>query len=146
MKNEQTSLYKRVKVNFHKYVQLRDVQKAASGELVAKCIACSKSWILNTSTDWKNFVASHYWRADLYKSIELNPMNVNGSCAHCNTRKHGNISEYQIHLLEKIGQENFDKLIIKRNQVKKCSFSELEELNNFYLEKIKEQKQRLGIK
>jgi len=102
-------------------------------------------WILNNSTDWKNFVAAHYWLADRYTSVEIDEHNVNGCCAHCNKRLHGNLANYQIHLVEKIGQENFDELNIKRNQIKKYSYDELEELNEKYLTKIREQKERLGI-
>lgn len=46
--NNLDKLLKRVKTNFNKFIQLRDLY-VSNGELIAKCSACGRIWIINNS-------------------------------------------------------------------------------------------------
>ena len=149
IKNNLNKLLNRVKRNCNKYIQLRDLIKTSSGEILAKCIACKRMWIINTTYDLKNFHASHYFNDNDYNSVRFDEVNENGCCARCNTPSKiggmsGNLAEYQIGLIDKWGEKEFDELKIRKDQIKKWSYKELEELNKYFLEKIKIEKIRLG--
>jgi len=129
----------------HKYIQLRDVV-VKNGSVYAQCLACKKVWELTTSYDWKNFHASHRFRADLFQSVEFNEDNIHGCCYNCNRRLSGNLGDYDINLRKKIGDERYNELIRKKNQPHKLTIVELEKIFNEYKTKVKEIKKLKGIK
>jgi len=129
----------RTQRNFNKFIVMRDAIVTVDDEIIAKCIACRRHWILNNTYEWRDWNASHYWREDMYASVRFNEHNVNGSCSHCNSPDYlsGNLAMYQMNLIEKIGNENFQKLGVLRNQIKKYNVIELKEMNKHYLKVIK---------
>lgn len=143
-KSTLTKVKKKLQKTFNEYIRLRDVIETDSG-LIAKCICCNKTWLLRTSEDWRAYHAGHYFLENKYQSVRYDEINVNGCCSYCNRFLHGNLANYQIGLVEKYGNESFLHLTIRRNHIKRYCITELEELNEFYLEKIKEQKKRLGM-
>jgi hypothetical protein len=74
----------------------------------------------------KDFVAGHYYKTEgsaAHKSVEYDRMNVNlQDSQYCNRFLSGNESNYEIHLIEKIGQDEFDKLKFRANQTKKLTY------------------------
>ena len=148
IKNNLNKLLDRVKRNCNKYIQLRDLI-ISNGEIIAKCISCNRIWLINNSYDLKNFHAGHYFNDNDYKSVRFDEININGQCAKCNTPApkgmSGNLSNYQIGLIKKVGQKEFDELVKRKDQIKKFGYKELEELNKYFLEKIKAEKERLGF-
>ena len=148
-KNNLDKLLNRVKRNCNKYVQLRDLIKTSSGEILAKCISCNRTWIINNSYDLKNCHAGHFYLENKYASVRFDLINLNMQCSKCNTPAprgmSGNLAEYEIGLIKKVGQEEFDNLKIRKDQIKKYSFKELEELNKKFLELIRQEKIRLGL-
>ena len=150
IKNNLNKLLNRVKRNCNKYIQLRDLIKTSSGEILAKCIACKRMWIINTTYDLKNCHAGHFFLENKYSSVRFDEVNLNMQCAKCNTPApkgmSGNLAEYQIGLIEKWGEKEFDELKIRKDQIKKWSYKELEELNKYFLEKVKIEKIRLGLR
>jgi len=145
-KSTLSKVEKKVQKTFNEFIRLRDIIKTEDGSLIAKCISCNKTWLLNTPSDWKNYHASHYFLENKYQSVRYDEVNVNGACSYCNRFLHGNLAEYEIGLVKKVGIDRVEHLKIRRNFLKKYDMIELEELNNLYLEKIKVQKLRLGIK
>ena len=137
MKHDLKTTEKRLRKNFNKFIQMRDVIIAISGEIIAKCIACSRSKILNNTYDWKEFHASHYWLENEYASVRFDEENVNGCCGRCNKFLSGNLAQYEVNLIDKIGNESFQKLNFRRNQIKKFNVIEIDEMNKHYLEAIK---------
>src|SRR3989304_10253834 len=79
---------------FNKYIQLRDCIRTPSYDLIAKCLACSRWWLLDSPKDWSNFHASHYYREDQFESLRFDEDNVNGCCKSCNTYQGGNLALY----------------------------------------------------
>ena len=127
---------KRLRKNFNKFIQLRDAIVCVSGEILIKCIACSRSKILNNTYEWRTWHASHYWLENKYASVRFDEENVNGCCSHCNKHLSGNLAQYEVNLIDKIGNENFQRLNFRRNQIRKYDVIELGEMNTAYLKAI----------
>jgi len=141
-----STLRKRVGVKFRKYCQLRDLVKFPNGNIVAKCMACGREQIINCSYDLKKWHSSHYHNEDRYESIALDEENVNLCCYTCNKIMSGNKSDYEENLRVKIGDERFEALKIRKNEIKKYSYGELQELDRLYSGKIKIEQKRLNQK
>ena len=137
MKHDLKTTEKRLRKNFNKFIQLRDATVCVSGEILVKCIACGRGKILNNTYEWKTWHASHYWLENKYKSVRFDEENVNGCCSRCNKFLSGNLALYETNLIDKIGNESFQKLNFRRNQIKKFDVIELIEMNKYYLKEIK---------
>ena len=136
MKKGLDAAEKRLRKNFNKFIQLRDAIVVISGEIIARCICCKHSKILNNTYDWVEFHASHYWLEDQYASVRFDEENVNGGCRRCNKQLSGNLANYEVNLIDKIGNENFQKLNFRRNQIKKFDVIEIGEMNKHYIKAI----------
>lgn len=74
------------------------------------CISCGRT------PDDSRLVTGSYWDASHYRSVgacsslRFDEDNVHAACTTCNRHKSGNILEYRIALIEKIGQERVDRL------------------------------------
>lgn len=106
---------------FNKFIRLRD-----EGNV---CISCQKP------PKKKN--AGHYFNANNHWNIRFNEDNVHLQCEYCNTSLSANLIEYQIHLIEKIGQERYDALDGIARKTRKFTIAELQEINEIYKAKIK---------
>ena len=87
-------------------------------ELLEKAQKVFNAWIRNRDRDkgciscssMKVEHASHYYSAGNYSALRFNEMNVNGSCARCNTFLHGNLHEYRRGLVARYGAEKVELL------------------------------------
>ena len=59
--------------------------------------------------------AGHFHSAGHNGAIEFDEFNVSGQCIKCNLYEHGNLIGYQKFMLKKYGQDELDRLEIKRN-------------------------------
>lgn len=109
-------------VTFNKYIRLRD-----KGSV---CISCQKPP--------KKENCGHYFNANNHWNVRFNEDNCNLQCEHCNTFLSGNLIEYQIHLITKIGQERYNSLCEIARETRKFTVAELMEINETYKQKIKE--------
>lgn len=82
---------------FNKWVRARDAGQP--------CISCDRP---DDGTHQRH--ASHYRSRGACPELAFEPLNVHASCAQCNSMKSGNIAEYRIRLVKKIGQEALDWL------------------------------------
>lgn len=105
-------LKKKVQTKFNAWIRERDRGKP--------CIACGKH------SD--NMHASHFWPMGSYGCLRYNKDNVNSCCAACNLFKRGNLNEYRIGLIKKIGEERVQWLEDNRQVLKKWTRPELEEI------------------
>ena len=89
----------------NQYVRLRDKNEG--------CISCDKpaSW-------YGQWHASHYFPRGRCASVRFNLLNIRKSCSVCNLHLSGNLVEYKPRLIEKIGQEKFDELLLLSTQTK----------------------------
>ena len=111
----------------HKYIRLRDKYKP--------CISCLEPW--NDTHQ-----AGHYYKAELFSTIKLHELNINGQCVGCNIRKDGNESLYRVNLPQRIGEDKFKELndlaLLDKKLNHKWDRTTLEEIRNYYKLKIKE--------
>lgn len=81
----------------NKYVKMRDKDQP--------CISC------DTSRNDIRYDAGHFWPAGNYKFLRFHLDNIHKQCSfNCNNKKHGNIGEYRIRLVNKIGQDRVNWL------------------------------------
>jgi len=81
----------------NKYVRLRDANDG--------CISCDKP-----STWHGQWHGSHFYPRGRAAAVRFNLWNIHKSCSVCNAHLSGNLTNYKPRLIEKIGQERFDKL------------------------------------
>jgi len=110
---------------FNKYIRLRDKG--------LKCISCGKDIKENEVVH-----ASHYKPAGTCWATRFNEDNVHVSCVKCNNFLSGNLSEYRIRLVNKIGLERVEEIERLSVDTKKFTIDELKEIINEYKKKIKE--------
>jgi uncharacterized protein YaiE (UPF0345 family) len=112
------------------YIRLKYAIETNEG-LMAKCYTCGKTWLLQTSEDWKNYHAGHYWKADKksgHQSVRFNLNNIRPQCKKCNTFRGGMMAEFAFALTEEIGHEAVQNLGRLAKMPKKWTIQELQEI------------------
>lgn len=80
---------------FNKWVRLRDADQP--------CISCGR---FHTG----KYDAGHYRSTGSNPALRFEPLNVHKQCVPCNQHKSGNVIEYRIRLLARIGEEKVNWL------------------------------------
>lgn len=104
-------LKKVVQRKVNEYVRLRDAK--------LPCISCGKRAKLE---------AGHFWAMGSNGSLRYNLDNLNGQCTSCNRFKSGNLLEYRIGLVKRIGVLQVEWLDKHRKDIKKWTREELNEV------------------
>ena len=91
---------KEAQVAFNRYVRLRDAGKP--------CICCGRP--LEGGAVGGGFDAGHYRSVGSSPELRFEPLNVHKQCAPCNNHKSGNVVEYRISLVKRIGLDNVEWL------------------------------------
>jgi hypothetical protein len=107
---------------FNHWVRLRDRDEG--------CISC-KAPLHN------KFDAGHYHSVGNYPNLRFHVDNVHGQCVHCNRDRGGNLIEYRMNLIERIGIDRVNDLYNARNKPSKYSTQEIIDLTNHYKRLIK---------
>ena len=123
-----TDYLKRCQAVFNKFINLRDRGKP--------CIACNKP--MN-----KAIHASHYRTTKAASQLRFNEDNCHSGCYACNVGLSGNILEYRINLIKRIGPERVEALE-NNNEVIRWSVDEIKGIEREYKEKIKALKRTGG--
>jgi len=110
-----------LQVIFNKWIRLRDKG--------LNCISCNKPA--------KRENAGHYRSVGGNPELRFEPLNNNLQCEYCNTYLHGNLIDYRINLIKKIGIEKVEWLEGK-HEPKKYTIEELKGLKVLYRLKIKQ--------
>lgn len=118
-------------------VWLRKAQAACNAYIRARdkgkpCISCDKPDNGNHQRH-----ASHFRSVGACSSLRFNEKNIYASCQQCNTTKSGNLLEYRIRLVEKVGAAEVEWLE-NHNEVTKHTIEELKEIEQEYKRKLKE--------
>jgi hypothetical protein len=104
----------RVKTECHKYIRARDKG--------LPCISCGITY--------GQFQAGHF-KPGTHSITRYNTDNINAQCSQCNEKKSGNLTEYRIGLVKKIGLKRV-KWLESANEVRKWTIDELKlELDKF---------------
>jgi hypothetical protein len=102
--------------SFNAYIRARDAD--------LPCISCGR---------FHNgqYHAGHYRPTSTSPELRFHEWNVHKQCQPCNTHLHGNLVEYRINLIERIGQEKIDCLEGKHDP-KHYTIQELKEIKAKY--------------
>lgn len=108
---------------FNAYIRARD-----SGSC---CISCDKP---DNGSHQRH--ASHYRSVKACSFLRFNEDNVHASCMQCNSHMSGNITEYRLRLINKIGIDKVEWLECQ-NEPKRHTCEELKEIELKYKAKLK---------
>lgn len=111
-----SDLKKKVQRVFNEYIRNRDKDQP--------CISCQKRS--------NNYHAGHYIAQGSSGFLRFEPLNVHAQCPSCNLFKHGNLINYRVNLVKKIGETRVRWLEDNRVEVKKWTREELNELFEKY--------------
>ena len=111
------------KVYFQRYVRMRDAN--------LPCISCG--------SDTEMVDGGHYKKAELYRGVIFDEMNVNSQCRKCNKFLNGNEANYRTGLVERFSETDVLNLEQRANETRAYpwSRSELLAIKDKYREKCK---------
>lgn len=120
---------------FSEYIRLRD----AEWNGYAPCISCGKNAF------WKDLDAGHFIAKNSGDYFYFLEENVHAQCSHCNRFLHGNLLNYRMRLVNKIGQDEVQKLEYQsqlgvRLELNKNCKLDYEDLIRVYKDKLVELK------
>ena len=118
-------LMKIAQVACNTYIRKRDEGKP--------CISCGND-------KPKKVNAGHYYSSGGHKNVTFNEDNIHLQCEYCNSFLSGNLINYRVNLLERIGSTKFHELENIANETRKYTRDELREIIAFYKEKTKKLK------
>ena len=110
---------------FNEFIRLRDAD--------LPCISCGRY-------HQGQYHAGHYRSVGACPELRFNEDNVHKQCSACNNHLSGNILEYRLGLIEKIGLERVEFLERKDHPPLKLSVEEIKDLIKAYKAKVKELK------
>ncbi len=119
--NDKSHLMKVAQQVFNKYIRLRDKD--------LPCISCGHDGN-------RQFHAGHFMPVGSNGHIRFDEANCNKQCSICNNHKSGNLSEYEPKLVQKIGQNEVDRLKVKFTR--SYDVKELKGIIDTYKQKVKE--------
>ncbi|HDL5482293.1 TPA: recombination protein NinG, partial [Mannheimia haemolytica] len=108
---------------FNKFIRLRDKD--------LPCISCGR----HHQGQWH---AGHYKTVGGNPELRFNEDNVHRQCSVCNNHLHGNIVNYRVNLIEKIGLERVEFLERKDHPPLKLTIEQIKDLIKVYKAKCKE--------
>jgi hypothetical protein len=106
----------------NRFIRLRDAGKP--------CISCNKPML-------KKVNAGHYKSVGAHPELRFNEFNINSQCEACNTHLSGNIVNYRINLINKIGVDAVEDLEGPHDPLK-LTIDEIKQLIATYKLKIKQ--------
>lgn len=116
---------KEAQKSFNAYIRERDRNDP--------CISCDIP--ANNKTNYWD--CGHYNSVGSTPELRFEPLNAHKQCKHCNRDKSGNIVNYRVRLLKKIGQKMLDWLE-GPHKIQKRSIEEIKDINKKYKTKKKE--------
>lgn len=108
---------------FNAYIRARDKDKP--------CVSCG------CTVKESMAHASHFKPANTYSYLRFDEANVHKSCLRCNVFLSGNLDAYRIRIVDRIGQDELDRLDLP-NKPKSYTIKEYAEIIKTYKQKIKE--------
>lgn len=126
-------MYQLAKTVMQKYARMRDYGKP--------CISCGIGYFEN------QIHGGHFRPAGMNSAVVFNLWNINAQCAQCNSgnMKSGNVTEYEIGLKKKIGEDKVEWLK-SQTQTHRHELEYLHRLVKIFSKKTLMVKKRKGIK
>lgn len=107
---------------FNQWVRLRDADQP--------CISCGRHHA-------GQYHAGHYRTVGAMPQLRFEPLNVHKQCAPCNNHKSGNIVEYRLNLLQKIGASHLAWLE-GDHPLQRLKVEDIKKIKATYKAKVKE--------
>lgn len=121
-KSDRSKAEKAAQAAFNKYIRERDKD--------LPCISCGRH-------HEGQYHAGHYKTRGAHKELALNELNCHKQCAPCNNHLSGNLVNYRVNLIEKIGLDRVEWLE-GPHEPKKYAVDELWAIEKQYKQKLKE--------
>lgn len=145
IKKEQNKKHSARKKEFNdndKKIRSREAQKAFNAYIRSRdekepCISCGKLRAETAVSSGSNWHAGHYKTRGSSPELKFNELNCHKQCAHCNNFLSGNIENYRINLIKKIGLDKVEWLE-GPHELRKYTCEELKEIELHYKDKLKE--------
>lgn len=122
---------KLAQAQFNKWITLRDAD--------LPCVSCGATEHGTRYHKISGWVASHYRSVGAAPELRFDERNVNRACVRCNSWLSGNVSEYRIGLLARIGPDALAELE-GFHEPKRYRIDDLIAIRDRYREKVKELK------
>lgn len=122
LENDKKHMTERAQKSFNAYIRARDKD--------LPCISCQRH-------HEGQFHAGHYRTVSANRALRFNEDNCHKQCAPCNNHLSGNIGEYRINLIKKIGLESVEALE-NYNKPRSYTCEELKMIDLKYKVKLKE--------
>ena len=119
MKSKKTKLKAKAWTLFSQWIRRRDANKAG----FVNCVTCGKLMCWE-----KDGAQAGHFIAGRTLSILFDPRNCHTQCYGCNVGRGGSYVEYFIYMENRYGREVIDELRYLKNQSRKYSIQEYEEL------------------
>lgn len=115
---------------FNEYIRKRDAG--------LPCVSCDFVPHYNKKGEYveRQWHASHFKPANTYSYLRFDESNVHKGCSQCNLFLSGNLDQYRIRIVDRIGQEELNRLD-KPNEIKNWTIEELKNIIETYKQKIK---------
>ena len=107
----------------NKYIRLRDRNKP--------CVSCGSNPSDSNLMTGSRFDAGHYRSRGSAGHLRFNLLNIHKQCVKCNRFNSGNAVDYRIELINRIGQDNVDKLE-SDNKTRKFTVEYLERVKRVF--------------
>lgn len=119
--NDKSFQTKKAQTEFNRYIRIRDKSRG--------CISCRKPF--NHKYD-----AGHFRSTGGNPELRFNELNNNGQCVHCNQHLSGNLVDYRINLIAKIGKEKVE-LLEGPHEPKRYTIENLKTIQKWFKRKTK---------
>lgn len=101
------------------------------------CISCGRYMRNDGLITGSRIDAGHYRSVGACPELRFCELNCHAQCAQCNRHGSGNVMDYRLNLIKRIGIKNVEWLE-GPHMAKKYTIPELREIRNFYRRKVRE--------
>jgi hypothetical protein len=113
---------------FNEFIRIRDRHQP--------CISCGCKLP-------EKYDAGHFFSVGGYPNLRFAESNVHAQCVECNHHRNGNVHEYRIGLIQRIGMDELEQLERIKHVPLKLTKPEIMEMMKIYREKIRELKKNV---
>ena len=119
---------KKAQVQFNKYIRIRDKDEP--------CISCGLPPYDRSKLTGGYWQAGHYRSTGAAPELRFEPDNCHKQCPSCNNHKSGNIVDYRINLVKKIGHDRIEWLE-GPHKPKRFRVEDLKEIERYWKDQVK---------
>ena len=119
---------KEAQASINKYVRIRDKNKP--------CVSCGNNREHKIGLSGHRYDAGHYRSRGSAGHLRFNLFNIHKQCVKCNRENSGNIVEYRIELIKRIGIDRVENLE-QDNELRKFSIEYLKRIKSIFNKKYR---------